>query len=111
KRGQQLFALGRAKGGRETAGQNRPVRISRWHDSYERTNYSAVPSSRLSFSTRVVRLIFRSSAALLRLPPVRSSDRLMRSRSIDARYADRSRPSSGNSTNGADAGGGADCTS
>src|SRR6185503_14202814 len=69
-RRQQLLALGGAKCRWQAAGNDRPVDKARGHQR-------SAPI-RLSFSTSVVRLMRSKSAALLRLPRVRSSARWMR---------------------------------
>ena len=67
-RWQEFVAMGRSEGRREATGENRPIRIARWHQ------WVAQRVSRRIFSTRVVRFRRSNSAARWRLPPVRSSD-------------------------------------
>ena len=75
-RWQKVSALRCTKGSGQAAGQDRPVRVSGWHRVPSRSGNDAQSCpSLLSFSTSVVRLMRSSSAALLRLPPVRSSER------------------------------------
>src|SRR5262245_10105347 len=74
--GQQFFPGRGTERGRKSARDDRPICVTRRHAQ------SQSPSllfwlSRLSFSTSVVRLIRSNSAALFRLPPVRSSARPM----------------------------------
>src|SRR6185436_4893868 len=104
-RGQQFVALRGAERGGQPADEDRPVCKARRHVA----TYSN--PRRFIFSTRVVRLMRSTSAALLRLPRVRSSARRIRSFSIDDRYSLRSIPSSGRSTYGAAVAGGASCIS
>jgi len=75
-RRQQLVPVGCAKRRCEASGNDCPVGITWRHQSGPR---------RLSFSTSVVRLIRSNSAALFLLPPVRCSDRLIKSFSMELR--------------------------
>src|SRR5262245_3874689 len=74
-RRQQIRTLCSAKGCRQSSSENCPIRITRWHLVLAVVLLFYSGPRRLSFSTSVVRLIRSNSAALLRLPPVRSSER------------------------------------
>src|SRR4029079_7271738 len=84
---QQIGAVRRTARGRRIADEDRPVRVARWHQ--------AIPSSLFSFSTSVVRFMFNTCAAAALLPPVRSSARLITSRSMLPMNDSNEMPSSG----------------
>src|SRR5262245_35268166 len=104
----QVGLVARSEGGRLVVDEDGPVREARWHllvrpeggHNVRRTSCPALAgppylfSKRFSFSTSVVRLRPRSRAASPLLPPVRSSDRWIRSRSIPAMNRSRFIPSS-----------------